>query len=59
MAQSVHGKLEKVKALRKNMPTLSLADACLMLGYNVKEIELEMTKDDPTVEYLRNALGMK
>jgi hypothetical protein len=52
-------KIEKVKALRKNMPGLSLADACLLLGYNVKEIETEELKDDPTVEYLRNIFGMK
>jgi hypothetical protein len=52
-------KSEKVKALRNNMPGLSLADACLLLGYNVKEIETEELKDDPTVEHLRNIFGMK
>jgi hypothetical protein len=52
-------KSEKVKALRKNMPGLSLADACLLLGYDINEIDTEELKDDPTVEYLRNIFSMK
>lgn len=52
-------KLEKVNALRKTFVGISMADACLMLGYDVKEIEAEELKRDPTVERLRNMFGMK
>ncbi len=52
-------KLEKVKALRQTFVGLSKADACLMLGYDIKEIDKEELEDNDTVNYLRNLFGMR